>query len=299
LWGKEDRLGTLNLLEPGAVSAVANQTRSGSVYSLNLALDNPSPEYIGRQPYTHRYSPLGLYGADDCIDGYNTQISSQWDGFGHVRHPLYGHYNGLSRLEHGVDHWARRGICGRGVLADVARWREYQGKALRMDRADPITASDLRETLAWQGTRIKIGDILLIRTGWVGWYSALDATERQAVEAAGCTSPGLEQSEETCRYLWNLHIAAAASDNTSFEAAPFQPVDHIDPASLADPAIAARHTLMYNLLALLGLPFGELFELDALARHCERTGSWTFLFASAPLRLRGGIGSPANALAVL
>jgi hypothetical protein len=46
------------------------------------------------------------------------------------------------------------------------------------------------------------------------------------------------------------------------------------PTVLADPSKLAEYTLMYNLLSLLGLPFGELFDLDSLAEHCRRTGKW-------------------------
>ncbi|MEU4244953.1 cyclase family protein [Actinoplanes sp. NPDC026619] len=298
LWGARDVLGTLNLLGPAGVAAGLAEARTGRTFSLNLDLGLPTPELIGRTPPRHSYAPIGPYGADDVIDGYNTQLSSQWDGFGHVRHPVYGHYNGLERAEHGVDHWARRGISGRGVLADVARFRQAQGRPLRLDHGETIEADELRATLAAQGTDVATGDILLVRTGWAGWYRGLDPGQRAAVDASPCVSPGLAQGEATCRYLWDLHIAAAAADNTSFEMAPFEQVDGADPAVLATPDGIARFNLMYNLLSLLGLPFGELFDLDDLAADCARQGRWSFLFVSAPLRLRGAIGSPANAIAI-
>jgi hypothetical protein len=55
--------------------------------------------------------------------GWNTQVSTHWDGFRHVRHPEHGFYGGVADEEHGVHHWARHGIAGRAVLCDVdARW---------------------------------------------------------------------------------------------------------------------------------------------------------------------------------
>ena len=48
----------------------------------------------------------------------------------------------------------------------------------------------------------------------------------------------------------------------------------------------------------VGLAIGELWELDALAEDCAADGPYEFLLCSAPLHVTGGIGSPANALAI-
>jgi hypothetical protein len=57
-------------------------------------------------------------------------------------------------------------------------------------------------------------------------------------------------------------------------------------------------SLHTRVLALLGIPLGEFFDLDALADGCARDGRYEFLFTSAPLGIPGGIGSPPNALAI-
>jgi kynurenine formamidase len=299
LWGRTDRLGTLNLLSPRGVASGMASVRTGEAIGLNAELSLPNPELIGRKQLSHRYAPIGEFGADDELDGFNTQLSSQWDGFGHVRHPRYGHYNGLRRDQLGVEHWSAAGICGRGVLADVARWRARTGRPLRPDSDDPISADDLRDTLAAQGTELQTGDILLIRTGWLEWYADLPAGDRAEVDHRPCRSPGLAQSEDVVAYLWDTHVAAVAADNTSLERAPFRQIDDATPGELASPGGTAAYTLMYNLLSLLGLPFGELFDLRGLAVACAGRGDWTFLFTSAPINLRGAIGSAANATAVL
>lgn len=53
------------------------------------------------------------------------------------------------------------------------------------------------------------------------------------------------------------------------------------------------------LLALFGCPIGELWDLEALSRLCEKNKRWSFFFASAPINIRGCIATPANALAVM
>jgi hypothetical protein len=54
----------------------------------------------------------------------------------------------------------------------------------------------------------------------------------------------------------------------------------------------------WRLIPLLGLPIGELWDLDALAADCAADGAYEFLFTSAPLNVPGGVGSPPNAIAI-
>ena len=53
-----------------------------------------------------------------------------------------------------------------------------------------------------------------------------------------------------------------------------------------------------TILALWGLPIGEMFDLEALADDCARDGFYEFFFTSAPLNKLGGVASPPNALAI-
>ncbi|MFC9500730.1 hypothetical protein [Streptomyces sp. NPDC056982] len=53
-----------------------------------------------------------------------------------------------------------------------------------------------------------------------------------------------------------------------------------------------------ELIAKLGLPLGELWDLTALTADCRATGRWDSLVTVKPLHLTGGVGSPANATAL-
>jgi hypothetical protein len=134
LWGPSDKFGCLNLLTPDRVRAGVACAVRGAVFNLNLDLELPSPPLFGRSAFDHLVHNFTL-GHDDELSGWNTQSSSQWDGFRHMRHPVYGHYNGVADEEHGIHHWARRGIVGRAVLVDVARWRESVGLSIQVVRA--------------------------------------------------------------------------------------------------------------------------------------------------------------------
>jgi hypothetical protein len=169
LWGEGDVLGCLNLLTPERAKRGADCVRMGAVFALNLDMSQPDPPLFGRAAFTHEVIWLqNEAGHDEHLSGWNTQSSSQWDGFRHIKHPVRGFYNGVADEDHGIHHWASRGLAGRGVLADVARWREGVGRPIKPNESDPIEVDDLLMTLKSQGTEIETGDVLLIRTGWLG-----------------------------------------------------------------------------------------------------------------------------------
>ncbi len=300
LWGDDDRFGTLNLLDGEAALRGTASVRRGAVFSLNLEMELPGPPLYGRSAFVHDVHGAGV-AMDDEISHWNTQGSSQWDGFRHVRHLVHGYYGGIDSTDHGMHHWAQRAIVGRGVLADVGRWRESQGRPIRCGDPDVIEVADVKATLEAQKVAVEVGDILLVRTGWVSWYRSLDEAGRQAqAERRVGPSCGLRPGEASAEFLWNLHIAAVAADNPAFEVTPFGGLE--DPqamsAAFRDPERGPNTFLHFRLLPLLGIPIGELWDLDALAEDCSRDGIFQFLLTSAPLNLHAGVGSPANAVAV-
>jgi kynurenine formamidase len=214
-----------------------------------------------------------------------------------------GHYNGLASSEHSIHHWAARGIATRAVLVDIGRWRAAQGRPLDLGDADWYDGDELLACIAEQGTPVEPGDILLIRTGWQQWWRGLTDAERARRVAGPFNYPGIFPGERSAEVLWNLHVAAAATDTPALEMGPPSlvlpaydaPIDGIEDLSEYRAASTILHV---RLLVLLGLPIGELFELDALADSCAATGSYGCLITSAPINLPGAVGSPANALAL-
>ncbi len=215
LWGDDDRLGCLNLLTAERIKAAAGLVRKGLTFALNLEYDLPDPPLFGRQVPAHEV--LGEGGHDDVLH-FNTQSGSQWDGFRHVRNH-HGHYNGVADADHGIQWWAERGLAGRAVLVDVARWRESIGRPIDGGTSELITPEDLDGTLAAQGTTIDTGDVLLLRTGWTTWYRNADIETRNALPAQ-LHAPGLRPSQDMLRWLWNHHVAAIGADNPAVEACP-------------------------------------------------------------------------------
>lgn len=296
--GIDPRLGLLSMLDAPGVVRAAGLVRAGTVFRLDADLSLFDPPLFGRPGLRHEVSDFN-YGHDEVISNFNTQSSSQWDGFRHVYHPELGFYGGLPDDEHSVGHWGMAGIVGRGVLADVARFRERAGRPLRMTEPDPIEVADVEETLRESGTTVGRGDILLLRTGWMSWYKSLDAAGR-AEHAQVAAAPGLHTSPEFVDYLWQLQVCAVAADNPALEVWPPGVLTdrEVRRAARTDKSRMPEVFMHYALLAMLGMPIGELWDLDALAEACLADGCHEFMLSSAPLTLSAGVASPPNVLAI-
>jgi Putative cyclase len=280
VFGPDDTLGTLNLQTADAVMHAATLVRDGGVFSLNAPVDWIDPPLFSRNQVEHHVFTTPRGNLDDWLDAYYLQASSQWDGFLHARRPDGGFYNGLPAQRHGVGHWAKRGIAGRGVLLDVQALRENESRPLRWREPDTFGVADLEACRQAAGVEPRSGDVLLIRTGWATAYAGASAEQRAEVKADP-TCPGLETGDDLLEYLWDWGVSAVACDNIAVEAVP-----------VAVPALHPR------LIGLLGVPLGEMWWLDDLAAHCARTGRHECLLVSAPINLTGGVGSPANAVAL-
>lgn len=293
LYGSDDQVGALNDVCGADVVSAAELVHRGQVFSLNWDLTKPDPPLFERGPVHHHHRDDG-FGTDDHYDNFYPQASSQWDALSHFRHPDWGYYNGHVHQDlvglrpvNGIDNWARRGIATRYVLADVARWRAAQHRPLPCDGSEAVSVDDIIATL--QDARVvpRLGDILLIRFGWVSWYEALDPLERAALATAGgnMRSVGLGCDERALSWLWDSGFVGVAADCPAVEVFPFDP-------------FASTGTLHGQALALLGMALGELFDLERLSMASAVDRDYIGLLTAAPLHMPGGSGSPANALAL-
>ncbi|OCF77487.1 hypothetical protein I204_01475 [Kwoniella mangroviensis CBS 8886] len=209
---------------------------------------------------------------DDHVS-FNTQASTQWDGFRH--HPYlnypekgsYVYYGGQSNddardksvARNGIHNYAKRPITSRAHLLDIVAYRARRGLP-------------------------PIGDILIVRTGFTeALFELSDEEQAQLPNRKVRGYCGVDQSEEVLRWHWENGIAAVASDTAAYENNP-------------SPSSPSIHEVF---LAGWGLPIGELFDLRELANECERLQQWRFFFSSMVLNIEGGIASPPNAQAIL
>jgi kynurenine formamidase len=304
VFGADDELGTLNHLTPERVRAALHGVTEGRTVNLNLRLDAFDPPLIAhRGSPEHHIFGLNEFHRDDRVDNLFTQASTQIDGLRHFAHPDHGFYNGVpgDRIVHGttelgIQNVAARGIIGRGVLVDVAAYRERQDRPIDQDSNEQIPVDDIEGALAEQGSVLEPGDILLLRFGWLA-HQRRPGFERPAT----VVSPGLAQTEESAAWLWDHRLAMVAADNIALEAWPASGSALTTRAETTGTMPPSSHSGMLHriLIPLLGLTIGELWDLDELAVACAARGRYDVLVIAEPLNLTGGVGSPANALAVL
>ena len=310
LFGAADEVGTVNHLTAERVRAAAGLVRRGTVFNLDLPLDwFDLPLLPTRRPPRHAIFQRHTHHRDDYLEWLYPQASSHLDGLRHMAHPDYGPYNGhpAGRLTPGdpllgVQRWAEHGLAGRGVLLDVAAYLAATGRPLDALRPEPVNVDVLEDTARAQGVELADGDVLLLRFGFLRGYADLDDAARDRFHRQGPASAGLAPTEETVAWLWDHRVAVVAADNIALETwpAPADADDALLARAEADPARRTAHSGMAHqvLIPLLGLAIGELWDLEALAADCAADGVWEFLVTAKPLMLTGGVGTPANAMAI-
>lgn len=108
--------------------------------------------------------------------------------------------------------------------------------------------------------------------------------ERKRGSQENSISIGLQGSEKSVRWLYDHHFAAVAGDTVAFESWP--------------PKLDEGWCLHEWLLVQWGSPIGEMWDLEKLSELCKQKKRYTFFLTSAPLHVKGGIGSPPGAIAI-
>jgi kynurenine formamidase len=274
-WGEDDERGALNLVTPQRVLEAARQVKRGSVYELGRPIDHRMPVPQSRSVPVHSMTRDATARgrranfADDTIL-LATHTGAHIDALAHVWYDGML-YNGFSDQSVATDGVRRCGIekigplVGRGVLADI---RGGSSKGLAPE--ERITRDRLQSCLADQGTAVREGDVVLVRTGW--WPS----DESGAVDFD--REPGLDIG--AARWLAECDVAAVGADNFALEVLPS-----------GGPRAFPVHEL---LLRDCGISILEGLALDDLAA----ARVYEFLFVCAPLSIVGGTASPVTPLAI-
>lgn len=294
-WGVfgDGDLGAVAMLTPERVAAAAGLVRRGVSFALDVPTDFYSPTLIASRGVARHtvLSVEGSIGMDDVWDNVYPQAGSQWDSLAHVGHAEGRWYGGVDRDEilHGgrnsIHRWAQHGLGGRAVLLDMPSTLASLGRDYDPGSSFAYSVDDLEAARERAGVSIGEGDILLINTGFGAWYGRQSAAAKRAMPRS-LTCPGVEHTEAMARYLWDLHIAAVASDTFAVECWPAD----------MSPGAAPFGFLHHMLIGSFGLALGELWWLQDAADDCLATGVHEGLLVAAPINAVGGIGSTANAV---
>ncbi|OQE07731.1 hypothetical protein PENVUL_c012G01811 [Penicillium vulpinum] len=306
VWGKNDEVGRLNLLTPQRVKASTAEIETGEMVRLDLPLNVPEKPAFGREVFQHSIKTLLEGVVYDDTYSMNTQSGTQWDGFRHFAHiDSKCFYNGAKGSDFvgetannrcSIHHLAIHGIAGRGILLDYRHYAKTHNIAYDPYTTHSITMSELQACAASQGLDlrpesesgdVRIGDILLIRSGFVERYYEMSPEQRYAAGAApheDLCFAGLSREPALRDWLHDCYFAAVAGDSPTFEAWP----------------VPEHETFLHeSLLPLWGVPIGEMWDLEKLAQKCRARAKWTFFMTSSPANMPGGVGTHANATAIL
>jgi kynurenine formamidase len=291
-WGPDDEIGRLNLMTAASQAKILSRIDGGKAYDLSVEyfIGMPSWQAAGDPQYrlwlTH--TPRGTVIDDPMQVGHEmnshvsytgtavsmyTHMGTHIDALSHFG--LDGKiWNGFAADEHLGDRgWRVAGaekippIIARAVLIDLpaSKGMDHLPDGYR------ISKEDLQAALLAQAVHIKVGDVVLIRTGRMQLYNDAVAYMNNL--------PGL--GLDAARYLIEEKGAMVlGADNLSFEAFPSELEDDYVPL----------HTY---LLAEQGAPIMELVFLEELAR--DRV--YEFAFIAGSLKLRGADAAPLRPLA--
>ncbi|MBS4751398.1 cyclase family protein [Nocardioides sp. zg-ZUI104] len=263
-----------------AVAAGVEVVDLGRTLTVGMPQSPNHPAYWHAMPRRHGDMVRGDGGsaANDMIS-MGTHVGTHVDALAHVSQDgkLYGDVDayeaqvGGKFLEHGAHTIAP--MVRRGVLLDVPA-------ALGVGRLEPgqeITVADLETTLAKQGTEIREGDVVLVRSGWGQHFDNGDGDTYRGLSTG---VPGVSDAGAT--FLAEAGIHATGADTIAYE--------QLKPG--AGHGLLPAHRV---LLVERGIYIIEALDLEGLAA----SGTQEFLFVMSPLKFFGATGSPVRPIAVV
>jgi kynurenine formamidase len=284
-WGPTDEIGTLNMMTDASRLEVFKQVASGKVYDLGVDMYVGMPNCCGpfgdptfqiwmtHTPARGSTKELLSYSGDG-VSMY-THSGTHIDTLNHFG--LNGKiWNQVSADEAlGPRGWTKSGadkyppIVARGVLIDVAKSKNVA----HLPTSYAITPADLQDALKKQGTTLRPGDVVLVRTGLMTLWP--DATKYRLADQAGL-------SLEAAQWLVEGQQAMLlGADNFGVESFPSKDPENFVPV----------HTYLQ---AEQGVSLLEVVWLEELAKDQV----YEFLFIASPLKMRGATASPLRPLAI-
>lgn len=268
---------------PQEVLRAVGGVRHGRVFDLGTCLGGEMPR--GRpgmfadyrwashhEPSLGGDEPSGFEYSMEVITGSLHQ-SSHIDGLAHVQ--AQGRLFGGATVEeaYGSAGWKVHGmetvsaIVGRGLLLDIPG-------ALGVDRLkddDVVDCPAVRAALTKQGSEVRGGDIVLVRTGKIQEYQRGEETYYDR-------APGVDVDAGI--WLYEQGMAVLGTDTSGTEPTPF-----------ADPSRTAHRALLVE----RGVYLLEILNLEELAA----AEVYEFLFVCCPLKIVGATGSWVRPIAMI
>ncbi len=275
-WGKDDQLGSVNLITAAKRKQALALAKTG--VSVSLA-HNPLTERAEDNSNPFEHTMLRGNSMDRYAVSYHGYAHSHIDALCHI---LYKDqtYNGYPRAEVntekgctklGIDN-LKQGIVSRGILIDAPRLKgvEY------LEPGTPLYAEDVE---AWEkkaGVKIGAGDVVLLRTGRWSRRAKLGPWN------VGQSAAGFHAS--IAPWFKTRGVAIVGSDVA----------EDVVPSRVEGIALPL-HTL---LITAMGVNLLDNQDLEAVAETASKLNRWEVRITVAPVPVTGGTGFPVNALAI-
>jgi kynurenine formamidase len=280
-WGKDDELGTLNLITPAKRKAAAALVKEGVSVSLasnantEKGVDVPCPvewAMVTASPAgaTDRIGYPCIHGAGTThLDSFAHRFfdGKMWNGY-----PVATLVTKDGGAAKNSILTMKSGIVTRGVLYDIPKLKGVP----YLEPGTRIFPADLE---AWEqktGVRAGAGDALLIR--WGRWARRAKLGPWPIDEG----SAGLDNS--VIPWLKKRDVALLGWETPGYAPQP--------------PGDLSRIALHDFVLAILGVHLIDRADFDALSEAAASRNRWEFMLTVAPLPIPKGTGSPVNPLAM-
>ena len=277
-WGKDDLLGTVNLITPQKRIEAARLVKNGIVVSLapntmpgKIGKGGPGPAFIGPPADASTMDiNFAAQGRTSWVHEQNYALTSTHHGphFDAICHVAFDGktYNGytLTEIASKSGGCSKMGIGGikdrivtRGILVDIARMKGVE----RLEPGTHIYKEDIEAFEKWAKVKFEAGDIFLYRLG-------------------GSKGSGLDPS--FIPFLKQRDIALFGGE-TAHEAfnVPGFPV--------------AMHSVI---MVPLGMNMFDNLDVEALGETAAKLKRWEFMFVAVPNPSAQGTGSQINPIAI-
>lgn len=290
VWGKDDEVGSLNAMTDASRAAALRLAKTGEVFDLGQTYSRRSYKFAGHNPgeVMSFRSPEGMARMQDPDappDATNPDkvfwhsaalflsdnVATQIDGLAHITAGDDFHwYNGFKEAEWGGD-WGPRKcdastippIVARGVLIDVAGFKKVDA----LPGHTAITTRDLKDTLAWEKTELRPGDVVLVRTG-AGRFWGADGSDHKTIAEHDSAGPDLDATRWLVEEMGAMMVG---SDTSGFEVSP--------PTGSPGTGIPVHRYLLVD----QGVHLGEFHNLEGLSR----AKAYEFCYMATTNKIRG------------
>lgn len=281
-WGKDDVMGSLNLITPAKIKQAVALVKDG--VTVSLAQDELTKKEIDAPcPVVWEMINVSGSGSSDriafpCMHGAgHTHI----DGFGHHGTHDGKLYNGYSFKEFvtkeggakkgNVLAW-KNGIVTRAILYDIPRLKG-------VPYLEPGTRVFREDLEAWEkkiGVKLTPGDALLFRWGYWARRAKVGPWGNGSSDFAGL-------DESVLPWLKERGVSVLGWETFKWDPKPKD---------------AIREDVHGFVIAYLGVVVLDRADFEALSQMAVKQNRWEFMMSIAPLAIPNGTASPVNPIAV-